>query len=202
MMRHKLPTSITALALLAFASSAFAADYALDTAHSKVGFSVAHLVISSVDGRFSDFAGTVSYDAEDITKTSVSVSIKTASINTDNEKRDGHLRSPDFFDAEKFPEITFSGDKVVKKDKGHVVVGKLNMHGVEKTIELPFEIKGPINSRGKGLIAIQAHMTLGRKDFGLTWSKTMETGGLVVGDEVTIELILEATEQKEAAEQK
>ena len=196
-MRPRMPSLIAALSLFAATSIATAAEYRLDAGHSKIGFSVGHLVISTVEGRFTDFSGTVTYDAQDIAKSSASVTIQATSITTDNDRRDNHLRGTDFFDVEKFPVLTFSGSKAVEKGMGLAMVGDFTMHGVTKKIELPFQIKGPITDhRGNRRIAIKAQMTLDRKEFGLTWNNTLETGGLVVGEEVTIDLILEAVSKK------
>jgi polyisoprenoid-binding protein YceI len=154
------------------------------------------MVISSVKGSFTDFSGTIMYDEEEITNSSVSVTIKTGSINTGDDRRDGHLRSADFFDAENHPEITFVSKKVSKRADGHVVTGDLTMRGVTKEVEIPFIITGKITDpRGKTRIGVEGKLTIDRQDYGVSWSRTMDAGGLVVSDDVRIELLLEAVKQ-------
>jgi polyisoprenoid-binding protein YceI len=196
-MRSK--TMATALILvLSIAISASGADkFALDKAHSSIGFSVRHLVISKTKGSFHDAVATVMYDEKDITKSSVDVTIKTASIDTDNEGRDNHLKSPDFFDVEKFPEMTFKSKRIEKAKDGFVAVGDLTIHGVTKEIRLPFQIVGIVDDpSGNTKMGVEASITIDRRDYGLTWSKTIETGALVVGNDVDIELSLEFGKEK------
>ncbi len=111
-------------------------EYELDIAHSSLSFKISHMVVSKVRGHFNDFSVTIKEDPNDITKSSVAVVIKTASIDTGNEKRDNHLRSADFFDAEKYPEITFQSKRIEKKDDAYAAIGTLNMHGVSKEITI------------------------------------------------------------------
>lgn len=180
--------------LLIFAGSAFSADkYAIDVDHTSIGFSIKHLMISTVKGKFNDFSGTILYDEKDITKSSVSISIKVESIDTDNKKRDDHLRSADFFDAAKFPEITFKSSKIQKKGKGWVAVGTLTIRGVSKEVTIPFEITGKAKDPwGMTRLGVDAHLKIDRRDFGVAWNKALEGGGLVVGNDVKIELNVEA----------
>jgi polyisoprenoid-binding protein YceI len=180
--------------LLTINSLSFAADtYQFDLNHSSIGFSVKHLVITNVKGSFTDFSGTVVYDSADITKSSVNVTIKAASINTAIEARDNHLRSADFFDVEKYPEITFQSTKVEKTPDGLVTFGKFTMHGVTKEISIPFTLSGPIKGPGGDLrLGVEADLVIDRFDYGLTWSKLTEAGGLMVGNVVKIELNIEA----------
>ncbi len=175
-------------------ASAFAGDkYAIDPVHSSVGFSIRHLLISNVKGDFNEFSGTIEFDEADITKSSVDVVIKTASIDTDNVNRDQHLASADFFDAEKFPEITFKSSKIEKSENGLTMTGLLTMHGVTKEIIIPFEfigkVKDPMNNE---VVGFEGKTTLDRKEFGITWNKTLDEGGLALGNEVKIELNIEA----------
>ncbi|MCK4655985.1 MAG: polyisoprenoid-binding protein, partial [candidate division Zixibacteria bacterium] len=132
----------TALILvLSIAISASGADkFVLDQAHSSIGFSVRHLVISKTKGSFHDAVATVMYDDKDITKSSVDVTIKIASIDTDNEGRDNHLKSPDFFDVEKFPDMTFKSKRIEKVKDGYVAIGDFTIRDVTKEIKLPFQI--------------------------------------------------------------
>jgi len=173
-----------------------AQTFEVDLVHSSVGFSIRHIV-SNVKGRFTDFSGTIVYDPKKVENSSVSVTIQAVSIDTDNEKRDNHLKSPDFFEVEKYPQITFQSKKVTKKKNKFMLQGTLNMHGVEKNISIPFQIlgiaKGPDGSRA----GFEAELTLNRKDFGISWNRTLDQGGLLLGEEVKISLSLEAVEAKE-----
>jgi polyisoprenoid-binding protein YceI len=151
------------------------------------------MVISNVKGGFADVAGVIMYDESDVAKSSVEVTIKTASVNTNNEKRDEHLRSPDFFDADKYPDITFKSKAINKTDDGLALVGILTIKGISKEVTFPFEITGKLTDPwGSVRIGAEAKLKINRQDFGLTWNKALETGGLVVGNDVKIELNVEA----------
>ena len=196
-MKH-LPVLFLAVALLILSPSLSAGTvYELDTSHSSITFSVKHMVISNVKGKFQDFTVKALYDEKDTSRSSVEAVIKVAGIDTDNDKRDDHLRSPDFLDAEKYPEITFKSKKIVKKGDDYVALGDFTMHGVTKEISLPFKILGPINDPWGGTRAgIEAGITLDRRNYGLTWNKALDAGGLVVGNEVEIEIDLEFIKAK------
>lgn len=186
-------TLMTILATL-LVGVAFAADtYEIDQAHSYIGFSVRHMVIATVKGNFTEFSGTIVFDSIDLSKSSANVTIKTASINTYNTRRDDHLRSADFFDAANFPEITFVSESITKTDNGYLAKGKFTMRGVTKEIELPFQILGIITgSDGSAKMGVDVTpITINRQEYGLKWSKLTETGGLVAGDDITIEIHLE-----------
>src|SRR4030067_2540019 len=129
------------MAVIFSAAGLWAQTFQIDPVHSSVGFTIRHIV-SNVKGRFTDFSGTIVYDPKKIENSSVMVSIKAVTIDTDNQKRDDHLRSPDFFDVEKFPEITFQSAKVAKKGNKFILNGTLIMHGIEKKVSIPFEILG------------------------------------------------------------
>jgi polyisoprenoid-binding protein YceI len=174
-----------------------AADlYQVDKAHSRVGFSVSHMMISSVEGNFKDYQLELKVDPADLAKSSVKAVIQTASINTENEKRDEHLRSDDFFDAAQFPTITFTSKKIEQRGKQWVALGDFSMRGVSKPIELPFTLGGPIvDPWGNTRLALRTRVTLNRQDYGVSWSKSMDGGGFVVGDEVEVSIVLEATKQ-------
>ncbi|MFX0095986.1 MAG: YceI family protein, partial [Candidatus Hodarchaeota archaeon] len=145
-----------------------------------------------VPGKFGDYTIDFMFDEKDLSKSSVKATIKTASINTDNKQRDEHLRSADFFDAEKYPEITFVSDEIKKKGGQYVAKGTLTIRGVSKEIELPFIILGPVqDSRGNTRIGVEASLTIDRQEYGVSWSKTLDTGSLVVSDEVNIKLDVE-----------
>jgi len=170
-------------------------QYAIDTNHSTVGFSVSIMGgLSKVTGKFTDFAITLNNDEKDITKSSVSVVIKTASINTGIAARDNHLRTPDFFDAEKYPEITFQSSRIERKGKQFIALGTFTMHGVSKELALPFTVIGPNkNAAGDKMnFGYATHISLNRRDFGINWQhKTVPN---FVGDnvDVDIELITKA----------
>jgi polyisoprenoid-binding protein YceI len=185
---------VLALLLSIFAAgSAFAADeYKIDPVHSRVGFAVKHMVVNTVHGRFTDYNGSILYDDKDPSKSLVNVTIKTASINTDNNGRDTDLRSANFLDTEKFPEITFKSKSVEKKGDGLVAHGTLTIRGVSKDVDMPFTLSGPIDTgRGK-LLGAEAGLTINRQDYGVAWSRSMAGGELVVGNDVKIEINVEA----------
>ena len=169
-------------------------DYKIDPAHSIIGFSIRHLEINWVEGRFKDFAGTIHYDDADVTKSSVEFAAKVESIDTGIEPRDKHLRTADFFEVAKYPEMTFKSTRVERKGKDRYVLhGDFTLKGVTKQVALPFTITGAIkDGRGTTRFGIQAQTTINRRDYGITWGKALDAGGLDVGNEVTIRLHLEA----------
>ena len=185
------------LAVIMAAGAVFSADkYSIDLSHSYAGFSVRHLVITNVKGNFASFSGEITFDENDTIKSSANVIIDIASINTSNADRDKHLRSADFFDVEKYPEMTFVSTGVEKDGDDMILNGRLTMHGVTKDISIPFEFLGKvIDPWGKERIAFEGETKLSRKEYGMTWSKTIETGGLIVGDEIKIELQIEAVKK-------
>jgi polyisoprenoid-binding protein YceI len=190
--KKKISISAVLAIVLSFSVAALAADqYKIDPNHSSATFSVRHNLISNVPGRFSDVNGTINYDEKDLSKSSVEATIKVATINTDNEGRDKHLKSADFFDAEKYPEITFKSKRIEKRGNQLVALGTLTMRGVSKEIELPFEINKLTTPRGT-TVGVVAETKLNRQDYGINWSRALDNGGLVVANEVKIELSLEA----------
>ncbi len=169
--------------------------YKADTTHANVGFTISHMVISTVRGHFDEFDATVVL-ADDGTVERAEAVIQAASINTANEKRDNHLRAPDFFDAENYPEITFKSTGVGEEDGQKVLRGQFTMHGVTKDVAFPFTVKGPVQDPwGNTKIGFKLSGVIDRTDYGLTWSKVLETGGLVVGEEVTLDVELEFAKQ-------
>lgn len=166
-------------------------SHPIDNAHSNVGFSVPILGgLSQVKGKFTDFAITLNHDEKDITKSSVSVVIKATSIDTGIDRRDTHLRSADFFDVEKFPEITFKSERIEKKGEQFIAHGPLTMHGVTKQIALPFTITGTYKNptNNKRTMGYSAKMALNRRDFGINYSR--QDNPTFVGDEITVEIEL------------
>jgi polyisoprenoid-binding protein YceI len=170
--------------------------YKVDPAHSSIGFAIDHMVINTVHGRFRQFDGTIGVDPEagNALKTA-NATIQAGSIDTDIAKRDDHLRSADFFDVEKFPTIAFASQEVKNDGNGPVLIGKLTMHGVTKEVALPFKLKGPIQGMGGTRLALAVNAKLNRKDYGLTWNKVLEAGGLMVGEDVTIRIDAEFVKQ-------
>jgi polyisoprenoid-binding protein YceI len=179
--------AIAVAAILTLGSSVRAADtYTIDPAHTSVGFTITHMMISEVTGRFDDTAGQITLDNGAVT--GAKATIQVASVDTAQPKRDGHLKTPDFFDAEKYPTITFEGTKIEKDGDKTVMVGNFTMHGVTKEIRLPFTLKGPVaNMGGKGQrLAVLSEITISRKDYG------MDKMAPAVGDEVKIKISSEA----------
>jgi polyisoprenoid-binding protein YceI len=174
-----------------------AADmYVTDPMHTSVSFTVRHLTIYKVRGKFNEFSGTIMYDENDMTKSSMQGTIQAASLNTDNEKRDNDLRSAQFLDTEKFPEITFISKRVEAQNGGYVLIGDLTMRGVTKEIAIPFTILGKVVHRGTTLLGFEASLQINRHDFGITYNKVMDNGGLIVGNTVEIELIGRAVKKE------
>ena len=173
-----------------------ATTYAIDKTHSEVFFQVRHLV-TKVRGRFSDFEGTISLDEANPDQSSVSFAIKTASVDTNVGDRDNHLRSDDFFAAEKHPELTFKSKKVTKKGaESFDVTGDLTIRGTTKEVVLPVTFLGHATDPWGGKrVGFEAETSLNRKDFGLNWNAALETGGLLVGDEVKVNLSIQGVAQ-------
>jgi len=173
-------------------------NYKVDTAHSKVGFEVSHLVVSSVEGKFTDFDGMIKIDPK-LEKSQVDINIKAASIDTANGDRDKHLKSPDFFDTAKFDKLTFKSKKISGTPDKLTVVGDLTIHGVTKPVTLEGKYNGAVKDPwGNERIAFKASTKINRKDFGLTWNKAVEAGP-VVGDEISIDIKVEAIKEKATA---
>ena len=183
--------TLTTAFLLSLPLAAQASVWTIDPDHTTAQFKVRHLMISNVKGVFEKISGTLNLDDKDITKSKVDVSIDTASLNTNIKKRDEHLRSPEFFDVAKFPAMTFTSTKVEKSGPDKLkVTGNLTIKGVTKpvvlTVEGPStEVKDPWGNGRRGASAVT---TVNRKDFGVNWNKTMDNGGMVVGEEVAIQL--------------
>lgn len=181
-----------ALSLASTTALAQANEWTIDTGHAHVGFSVDHMVVSEVDGQFKTFNGKVLLDEKDPTKSLVDFTIDTASIDTDHAERDKHLKSADFFDATKYPQITFKSKKIKKAGKGYKVTGDLSMRGVTREVTLDVTLSEPItNPWGKQVRGVRVGGVVKRSDFGITWNKTLDKGGLALGDDVTVVIKLE-----------
>ena len=190
---------ISIILVLAVPLSALATVWNIDPDHSSIGFKVKHLMVSYVKGSFDKHTGTVDINDKDITKSKVQITIDTNSVNTNVQKRDDDLRSANFFDVAKYPTMTFVSKKVAKAGKGKLkVTGDLTIHGVTRQVVLDVdgpsrESKDPWGNIRKGA---SATTKINRKDFRLTWNKALETGGVVVGDDVLITLEVEMIKAK------
>ena len=179
-------------------------SWKIDPAHSEINFSVRHMMISNVRGRFEKFSGTMDFVEDDPTQSTVYVQIEAASINTKESARDTHLKSADFFNAEKYPYLTFKGKKALVLDANHGrVTGDLTIRNVTKEVVLDVEYSGQAKSPwGMVSAGFSAATAINRKDWGLTWNVGLETGGVLVGDEIKIsievEIVKEAEAEKEA----
>jgi polyisoprenoid-binding protein YceI len=169
-------------------------NWNLDTVHSGINFTVRHMVVSKVRGRFAKFNGTVALDESDFTRSRVEATIDASSIDTGTAQRDDHLKSADFFDVERFPEIRFLSTRIEKvSGERYRVTGELTIHGVTRSVALETEYGG----RGKDpwgneRVGFTARGTIDRKDFGLVWNQALETGGVLVSDRVDLELEVQA----------
>jgi len=171
-------------------AAASAQDWEIDPAHTSAHFSVKHLMVSTVRGQFKSATGTVTLDEADLTRSRIQVEIDAASLETGEPKRDGHLRSPDFFDVEKFPKITFRSTRIERAGDEFKVTGDLTMHGVTRpTTLLVDSLTAPTKSPyGRVVRGVSAVGKLNRKDWGLAWNAPLETGGVLVGDEVKLQI--------------
>lgn len=192
---------VLAIAALALPGLASAANYEIDPVHSSAQFAVKHMMISTVRGEFTKLSGTAVIDDRNLAKSSVEASIDAGSISTRMDKRDEHLRSPDFLDTAKFAAITFKSTEVKKAGEGkYKVTGNLTLHGVSKPVVLDVEapateLRDPYGNIKRGAIATT---TIHRKDFGLNWNKALEAGGVLIGESVQITIDLQLV-RKDAA---
>ena len=183
---------------VALSAPALAVAWQIDPAHSNVSFSVRHMMVSNVRGEFTKVSGTVEGDEKAPTQAVINATIDASSINTREEKRDTHLKSADFLDVAKYPTITFKSKKIEPSGAAQFkVTGDLTLHGVTKEVVLDVsDVTAPIKDpMGKTRAGAQATTKIDRKDFGINWSKVMDGGGLMVGDEVAISIDVEATTQ-------
>jgi polyisoprenoid-binding protein YceI len=201
-MRMLNPAAMAASALLASAALAAPVTYDIDSSHSSAQFSVRHLMISNVKGEFTKVSGSVVWDANNLAASKVDAVIDVNTINTREAKRDAHLKSADFFDAAKYPSLSFRSTEFRKTDGKLQIRGDLTMHGVTRPVVLDVdgptpEIKDPW---GNARLGATASTKLNRKDWGLSWNQVLETGGLAVGEEITITLDLEAVRKAAPAQ--
>jgi len=193
----------TILAALAVAGAGIAqaqtstSTWKIDPMHSSADFSVKHLGISNVHGHFGGVAGTVTLDGKDLAKSGVAATIDTTTVDTGNTKRDEHLKSPDFFDVAKFPTMTFVSKSLATEGGAKKLTGDLTLHGVTKSVTL--DLDGPskeqLDPQGKAHVGFSATTSIHRQDFGLVWGKTLASGDAMVGDDVKVEIDIEAVKQ-------
>ncbi len=192
-MKNRLLQSLALVSsLIALPALAEPSEWTIDASHSRFGFSAPHMVVSEVDGEFQKATGKVLLDESDLTKSTVELTIEVSSINTNNADRDKHLKSGDFFDVDKHPQITFKSTKIKKAGKAFKVSGDLTIRGVTKPVTLDVELSNPIaDPWGKQVRAVKVRGKINRQDFGVAWNKTLDKGGLLVGDQVTLNIKLE-----------
>jgi polyisoprenoid-binding protein YceI len=184
---------VVAVAFLPLIAKADGNPWVLDVAHSRIGFEIAHLVFSSVRGRFRGVSGVISIDETNLTRSNVEITIQAASIDTGEAKRDERLRGSDFFDVAKYPVIVFKSTGIASSGgKKYKLSGELSMHGVSKPITLDASMNKPVKDPwGKLVRSVEVAGNLNRSDYGLTWNKALETGGYLVGDEVKLDIQVE-----------
>ena len=172
--------------------------YNFDKAHSFIQFTVNHMGLTDVPGFFRDFTGSINFDAKDISRSTVEFTAKAASIDTGVTARDNHLKTKDFFEVDKYPDITFKSTRVQKKGKGWQLTGDFTMKGVTKSITFPFRIVGwlPPDDKSGGKMGIAAETTINRRDFGINWGSTLPSGIAAVSDQVKISLQIDAGKKK------
>jgi polyisoprenoid-binding protein YceI len=194
-------TFTAAAALLVLAGLGLAqaqtTTWQIDPLHSEADFTIRHMGINKVHGRFSGVTGTVTLDGGDLTKSSVTATIDTTTVNTGVDKRDGHLKSPDFFDVAKYPTMTFVSKKLTNEGGQKKLIGDLTIHGVTKSVTLDLEgpSKEQADMQGKTRIGFSATTTIHRQDFGLVWNGALKSGDAVVADDATVEIDIEAVKQ-------
>lgn len=180
---------LVSVLLLVSAGAVHAETYAIDPSHSVVAFSVRHLMISTVRGSFSDFSGSLTYVKDRPDEWRVTAEIMTASVNTNDGKRDEHLRTADFFDVANHPAMAFESTRIETVENGYKLHGELTMLGVTRPVALDLEIQGEATDPwGNARVAFSARGKLDRRQWGMVWSQALDTGGLLVGNEVAIEL--------------
>ncbi|MBK9308041.1 MAG: polyisoprenoid-binding protein [Nitrospira sp.] len=191
---------VSLLALFPIAAGAETAHWTIDRDHSAIEFRVAHMVVSKTSGRFTDYQGFVEMEADAKTLKSIEATIKAGSIDTNHDKRDAHLRNADFLDVEQFPTITYKMSQYQKQGGTYTIIGDLTLRGVTKQVTLSATFNGVTKDPwGNTRAGFSADGTLNRKDFGMVWNKVLDSGGLVVGDEVHIHLDIECIKAKNAS---
>jgi polyisoprenoid-binding protein YceI len=177
--------------------TALSGTYALDTAHSRIGFVARHAMVTKVRGAFNAFEGTATIDGADPSRSSVSITLDVASIDTRNAQRDDHLRTNDFLDVANYPKITFTSTSIERDGAdSFLVTGDLTIKGVSRPIIIPLEFQGAAKDPfGNDRIGLEGTVTINRKDWGVTWNVALETGGVLVSDKITLEFEISAIKQ-------
>jgi polyisoprenoid-binding protein YceI len=177
--------------------NAAAGTWDIDTAHTNLGFSARHAMVAKVRGGFADYSGTFIIDGDNLANSKAEITIQAASIATGNADRDGHLKSPDFLDVENFPTVTFVSTAVAAKgDDDVVITGDLTIHGVTKSVDVVYSFLGISQDPwGNSKVGFEGSTKISRKDFGLVWNAALETGGVLVGDDIKLNLDVEGTKQ-------
>ncbi len=172
-------------------------QWAIDPTHSEIGFKVKHMMFTNVSGQFENYTAEISTDGDDFTTAAISFSADVASINTNNADRDNHLKSADFFDAAQHPKLTFTATSITKKDDGNYdLQGELTLHGVTKTVTLPAEFSGFMKDPwGNTKAGLNISGKINRKDWGLNWNSALETGGVLVSEDVRLNIELQLLKQ-------
>ena len=190
-------TGVLLSGFISFLPSMAGADaYKIDSVHSSIGFSVSHLMVSQTTGVFNEYEGVVNFDPKDVSMASTEVTIQTASIDTRSKKRDDHLRTADFFDVENHPQMTFKSKTFVPSGDKYLITGDLTIKGITKEIAIPVKITGPAASpMGGTVLGLSGQVTINRQDFGISWNKSLDNGGMVVGNDVDVLINIEAGKQ-------
>ena len=176
------------VAALLAAQPLFAAKFKVDHPHTNISFSVKHMVVAKTTGSFNDFTASLELDPADLSSFTVMATIQAASIDTNNDNRDNHLRSADFLDVANHPTITFESSKLSTMGGKHVLHGDLTIRGITNAVEIPIEIVGPVMAMGNTVVGFSGALIINRHDYDVSWSRTLDNGGLVVADEVEIEV--------------
>lgn len=186
---------------LGMAAPAPAQEFTIDSAHSYAGFGVKHMMVSTVHGSLGGVEGTITLDLKNPEKSSVVATVNAANIDTNNNDRDAHLKSADFFDVAQYPKITFTSTSVSKTGEDWIAQGVLDMHGVKREVAFNFRLLGPVKDPwGNTRLGVDVDpLEIDRQDFGLTWNKVLDGGGVVVGNTVTVTLSVEAIQKKDEA---
>lgn len=185
---------LSVFALIFGLSTAQAAVYEIDNSHSNLGFAVKHLEAGKTRGAFNDYTGMITFDPADYSTFSANVTIQAASIDTNNEARDNHLKSGDFFEVETYPTLTFTSTRLEKRGEAAAIIGDLTIKGVTKQVTIPVTVSGPIQSPfGTTVVGIEGFTVINRQDFNVKWNKALDNGnGFVVGNEVDLAINIEA----------
>ena len=170
--------------------------WAIDPTHSEVGFKVKHMMFTNVSGKFTTYDATITTEGDDFTKSKINFAADIASIDTNNTDRDNHLKSADFFDADNNPKLTFVSSSLAKSGDDYELTGELSLHGITKTVKLEAEVSGELKDPwGNTKVALNLNGKINRKDWGLTWNSALETGGVLVSDEVKLNIELQLLKQ-------